>query len=77
MKNIAVLTFDFDREAENYASLLREEDFDFRNKKIEIEVKQFDSKVEIALSTNSILEFKIGVSALTKSLEVISKTLAV
>ena len=77
MKNTATLSFDFEGDAQTYASLLKEEDFDFKNKQISIDVNQNGSKIEVTLESDSILEFKIGVTALTKSLEVINKTLTI
>lgn len=60
-----------------YAKLLEEEDFDFKTKNIIVTPLLRNSMVEIVVEADSIHDLKIGTTAVMKSLEVISKTLAV
>lgn len=55
--------------------LLCEEDFDFKGKKIFLEIGSPSQElVEVTVSADSFIEFKIGVNALMKSIEIIEKT---
>ncbi len=54
-----------------YLKLLKEEDFDFRGRDIKVTLKE---PLNITLTTDSILNLKIGITSIIKSLEVISKT---
>lgn len=67
-------SFDFGNLNETYFKLLAEEDFDFKTKNINFDVK-FNDKVEVKLVCSNILDLKIATTALIKSLEVIDKTL--
>lgn len=69
-------SFDFGSLNETYYKLLSEEDFDFKTKDINFDVK-FNEKVDINLTCSNILDLKIATTALIKSLEVIDKTLNV
>lgn len=72
------LTLDFNLDNEIYYKLLKEEDFDFKNKDISVVVELTkDSKILIEISTNSILNLKIAESSIIKSLTVIEKTLKI
>lgn len=75
--NTVTLNLDLKEHSDLYYSLLQEEDFDFRNKQVFVKVDKEDSNVLVTLETGSILEFKIGMTAIMKSLEVIDKTLQV
>lgn len=63
---------DFGRLNDFYYNLLIEEDFDFKSKSIDIDIQK-NSMLEIRVLCNSILDLKIGVTALIKSLEVIER----
>lgn len=77
MKKIeSKFSFDFGKQNEFYYKLLKEEDFDFKTKNININLI-LNKQLECILSVESVLDLKIGVNALIKSLEVIGKTLAV
>lgn len=59
-----------------YRDLLLEEDFSFKNKDIKVEILNINkenSEMDINVLTNSVLDTKIGVNALLKSLEIINK----
>lgn len=74
----SVFDLDLGEETELYYKLLSEEDFDFRTKDIKIKINKVSSKsLKITIESNSLIELKIGVSALIKSLEIIDKTLKV
>ena len=61
-----------------YYDLLIEEDFDFKTKNIQIQIqKENDSILNLNVLSDSIIDLKIGVNAVIKSLEIISKTLNV
>ena len=60
-----------------YFSLLSKEDFDFKTKKITIDVSKENDAVAVRIDTNSVLDLKIATNALVKSLEVIDKTLRI
>lgn len=75
--NTVTLDLDLKEHSDLYYSLLQEEDFDFRNKEVFVKVDKEDSNVLVTLETGSILELKIGMTAVMKSLEVIDKTLQV
>ena len=60
-----------------YFNLLSQEDFDFKTKKISIDVSKESDVVAVRIDTNSVLDLKIATNALIKSLEVIDKTLKV
>jgi len=68
--------FDFGELNQAYYKLLIEEDFDFKTKKINLNINLTDS-LEIELNVGSILDMKIATNALIKSLEIIDKTLNV
>lgn len=68
---------DFGKRNEDFLKLLLEEDYDFRTKEIFVDIKKGDSgKVEIECVCGSILDMKIAISAIIKSLEVIDKTMS-
>ena len=60
-----------------YFNLLSQEDFDFKTKKITVDVSKENDAVAVRIDTNSVLDLKIATNALIKSLEVIDKTLKV
>ena len=60
-----------------YFSLLSQEDFDFKTKKIKIDVSKENNSVAVSIDAHSFLDLKIGINALMKSLEAIDKTLKV
>ncbi len=57
-----------------YYNLLKEEDYDFKNKNISIDIKK-NKYLEVNLKASSLLEYKIGTYALINSLTIIEKTL--
>lgn len=61
--------------SEIYFTLLKEEDFNFKTKDISILVEKNNSLVEIIIKANSILDIKIGSTAVIKSLEIIDKVI--
>ncbi|MCA9496757.1 MAG: hypothetical protein KC589_07445 [Nanoarchaeota archaeon] len=74
----AVLNLNLENQRDNYFDLLSEEDFDFRTKDINIELEKFNSdSLKIEVLANSILDLKIGMNAIIKSLEVIDKSLKI
>lgn len=60
-----------------FYNLLKEEDYDFKTKDIQMKINKNNCVVEVDLTCNNVLELKIASSALIKSLEVISKTLQI
>lgn len=70
------LSLNFDSLNDFYFDLLKEEDFDFKTKDINILISKSDS-IDVQILCNSVLEFKIASNALIKSLEVINKTLEI
>lgn len=60
-----------------YKNLLAEEDFDFNNKDVGISILEKENGLEAKVEASSVLEMKIGVNALVKSIEVIDKTLRI
>ena len=76
MKINTKVSFDFGDMNKFYFDLLSEEDFDFKTKDIGFVVSN-NSKVDVEICCNSVLELKIATTALIKSLEVIGKTLEV
>lgn len=60
----------------NFYSLLKEEDFDFKTKNIQITISKSDDLLFIKIECNSIIDLKIGTTAVQKSLDIIDKTLA-
>ena len=74
MKISSKSIFDFKDLNETYYKLLKEEDFNFRTKKIKIEIK-LEDKLHCNIICDSILDLKIASNALMKSLETINKTL--
>lgn len=77
MKLSTVYNLNLGKQSAFYAELLREEDFDFKTKKIEVEILEEEFCVVVKVKANSLLELKVGTSAVMKSLEIISKTLEV
>jgi len=67
--------FDFGDNNELFFRLLCEEDFDFKNKNILIEIDLIDKGVFVKVSGSGVLDFKIANSSLVKSLEVVEKTI--
>ena len=67
--------FDFGNNNDLFYRLLCEEDFDFKNKNIQIDVSLVDKGVLVKTSGSSILDLKIANSSLIKSLEIVEKTL--
>lgn len=64
-----------DERTQLFYDLLCEEDYDFKNKEIEIDIHKADRDLLIHISAHSLTEYKIASTALIKSLEVIEKTL--
>lgn len=58
-----------------YFTLLKEEDFDFKTKNISVDIEKKDTIIEILIKANSLLEIKIGTTAIIKSLEIIEKVI--
>lgn len=78
MNVISVINLDLEVQRNNYFDLLNEEDFDFRTKQIDINLKKIeDNFLEIKVLASSILDLKIGMNAVIKSLEVIDKSLKI
>ena len=78
MNVISVINLDLEVQRNNYFDLLSEEDFDFRTKQIDINLKKIeDNFLEIKVLASSILDLKIGMNAVIKSLEVIDKSLKI
>jgi len=69
--------FNFEKDTDLYYNLLKEEDFNFKTKDISLNILKVDDLIKVELSSNSVLELKIGTNALIKSLEIINKTLNV
>lgn len=67
---------DFEDLNQIYYNLLLEEDFNFKNKNIKINLT-FDKVICVEVLSDSFLELKIGNLALIKSLEIINKTLKI
>ncbi len=59
-----------------YYNLLKEEDFNFKTKEIKIELEKSLDMLYIRVNSNSLIDLKIGSSAVQKSLEIIEKTLS-
>lgn len=55
-------------------TLLLDEDFDFKNKDIVVDILKEKDCLNISVSCNSLIELKIANSAIIKSLEIIQKT---
>lgn len=68
-------SFNFGENTNLYYKLLKEEDFDFKAKDIILNIRQNSDLIKVTLDCKTVLDFKIGVNALIKSLEVIDKTL--
>ena len=60
-----------------YSKILSEEDFEFGNKNINVEVSCEGEILKIEVFASTIHELKIGVSSVIKSLEVVEKTISV
>ncbi len=75
MNFISTLILDFENENQIYFDLLREEDFDFSSRNIEVKIELINSQIRIILIGESILNLKIASNAVLKSLEIITKTL--
>ncbi len=76
MKHIANFSLDFGNLNKTYYDLLIEEDFDFKTKDIKVDISN-EKDLGVSIKANSILDIKIGATALIKSLEIIEKTLNV
>ena len=63
--------------SEIYFKLLKEEDYDFKTKKIKINIEKDKTSIIADITANSILDLKIADSAFIRSLEVIEKTLSI
>lgn len=63
------------KDLEFYFKLLKEEDFDFRNKNINILILKEKKDLVVKIKAESFLDIKIGFSAVLKSLEIIYKSL--
>lgn len=75
---IITTSFDLDlNHVDLFYNLLKEEDFDFKNKNIKFIITKSDNKVIVDINCSNILELKIASSALIKSLEIINKTLEI
>jgi hypothetical protein len=75
MNIISEFTFNFGEQTKTYFKLLEEEDFDFKTKDINFYFNLDSDKINVKIDAKSILELKIGTTALIKTLEVIEKTL--
>lgn len=60
---------------QTFYSLLKEEDFDFKTKNIVVSISKDDKSLCIKVSCDSLIELKIGTTAVQKSLDIIEKTL--
>jgi len=65
---------DFSSNNQIYFDLLIEEDFNFKNKDINVDIN-LNNLINIEIQATSVLELKIATNAIIKSLEVITKTL--
>lgn len=70
-------SLDLGKQSETYFNLLSNEDFDFKTKKILINITKSKNTIEVDISCNSILDLKIANSAIIRSLEIIEKTLKI
>lgn len=78
MNLISSFDLDFKEDNETYYKLLKEEDFDFKTKNINISIdKTSKDNIKVEIMCDSVIDLKIANSALIKSLEVINKTLKV
>lgn len=78
MNILSDLILNFGNKTDTYFSLFLEEDFDFKTKNIIINFeKQQNNKIKINFEVEKILELKIAMNAIIKSLEIIDKTLKV
>jgi len=75
MKFSSEFKFDFKDDNELFFKLISEEDFDFKNKDISIDIEFSGDFLKVIIFTNSLLDFKIAISSLIKSFEVIEKSL--
>jgi len=67
---------DFKESNNLYFDLLNNEDFDFKTKNININIIRTNSgSIHIFFESSSIIDLKIAVNAVIKSLEIITKTL--
>ena len=66
---------DFNKLNNLYFNLLSNEDFDFKTKNINIIIKKLDSGIiHIFFESNSVIDLKIAVNAIIKSIEIINKS---
>jgi len=77
MKINADISLDMVQLNDFYLSLLKEEDYDFKTKDIRVDINKCEKGVKVTLGCDNILDLKIGMNALIKSLETIDKTLKV
>jgi len=75
MNIISDLVLDFKDKNELYFNLLLEEDFNFKTKNINIDFLMLNDKINVKFMVNNILDLKIAMNAIIKSLEIIDKTL--
>ena len=68
---------DFEKNTDVFYRLLKEEDFSFSNRSINIEVKKVGKNVDLNLEADSILNLKIGLNSIMNSLEIIDKTIKI
>jgi tyrosine-protein phosphatase YwqE len=62
---------------QTFYSLLQEEDFNFKTKNIDVLFSIINDKLLIQVTCNSLIDLKIGTTAVQKSLDIIEKTLAI
>jgi len=79
MKLVNNFILDFENLEVNkvYFDLLKEEDFIFKTKDIFVNINFRENKIFLEIVAGSILDLKIGNSAVIKSLEIIDKTLEI
>lgn len=61
--------------SEMFFTLLQEEDFNFKTKNIDVSISKLENLIEIVVSSTSVLDLKIGTTAVIKSLEIIDKVI--
>ncbi|MEC8220867.1 MAG: hypothetical protein VX028_02240 [Nanoarchaeota archaeon] len=76
MKHSVRYSLNLGKNLQTYYSLLIEEDFDFKTKNIVVSISKDDKSLCITVSCDSLIELKIGTTAVQKSLDIIEKTLS-
>jgi hypothetical protein len=73
---VSNFSFNFGNLNDFYYKLLIEEDFDFKTKKIVINITN-DKSLNVKVECNNVLDLKIATNALIKSVETIEKSINV